>query len=60
MWLWVGLTDEATVFRIADNRGADVARSSPARTIPGPGHGVPLPKVDRQGGGETTRPPRAF
>jgi transposase len=26
-WLWVGLTDEATVFRIADNRGADVARS---------------------------------
>jgi transposase len=27
MWLWVGQTDEATVFRIADNRGADVARS---------------------------------
>jgi transposase len=26
-WLWVGPTDEATVFRIADNRGADVARS---------------------------------
>jgi transposase len=26
-WLWVGLTDEATVFRIADNRGAKVARS---------------------------------
>ena len=23
--------------------------SIPARTIPGPGHGVPLPKVDRQG-----------
>lgn len=26
-WLWAGLTDEATVFRIADNRGAAVARS---------------------------------
>ena len=34
--------------------------SIPARTIPGPGHGVPLPKVDRQGGDETTRPPCAF
>jgi transposase len=26
-WLWVGQTDELTAFRIADNRGADVARS---------------------------------
>jgi transposase len=26
-WLWVGLTDELTAFAIADNRGADVARS---------------------------------
>jgi transposase len=26
-WLWVGLTDDLTVFTIADNRGADVARS---------------------------------
>jgi transposase len=26
-WLWVGLTDELTAFTIADNRGADVARS---------------------------------
>jgi transposase len=26
-WLWVGLTDEVTVFIIADNRGADMARS---------------------------------
>jgi hypothetical protein len=26
-WLWVGLTDEVTVFMIADNRGADMARS---------------------------------
>ncbi len=26
-WLWVGLTDEMTAFTIADNRGADVARS---------------------------------
>ena len=49
MWLWVGLTDEATVFRIADNRGADVARSSPARTIPGPRARCTPPKGDRQG-----------
>jgi hypothetical protein len=26
-WLWVGQTDDLTVFKIADNRGADVARS---------------------------------
>jgi transposase len=26
-WLWVGRTDELTAFTIADNRGADVARS---------------------------------
>ena len=26
-WLWVSLTDEVTVFMIADNRGADMARS---------------------------------
>jgi transposase len=26
-WLWVGLTDDLTAFTIADNRGADVARS---------------------------------
>jgi transposase len=26
-WLWVGQTDDLTVFTIADNRGADVARS---------------------------------
>jgi transposase len=26
-WLWVGLTDDLTAFAIADNRGADVARS---------------------------------
>jgi transposase len=26
-WLWVGQTDDQTVFTIADNRGADVARS---------------------------------
>ena len=26
-WLWVGLTDELTAFTIANNRGADVARS---------------------------------
>jgi transposase len=26
-WLWVGQTDELTAFTIADNRGADVARS---------------------------------
>src|SRR5512135_246837 len=26
-WLWVGLTDEGTVFMIADNRGADMGRS---------------------------------
>src|SRR6516165_2726140 len=26
-WLWVGHTDDLTVFTIADNRGADVARS---------------------------------
>ncbi|MBX6315315.1 MAG: transposase [Isosphaeraceae bacterium] len=28
-WLWVGQTDELTLFTIADNRGADVARSIP-------------------------------
>jgi transposase len=27
MWLWVGQSDDLTVFTIADNRGADVARS---------------------------------
>lgn len=26
-WLWVGLTEDLTAFTIADNRGADVARS---------------------------------
>jgi transposase len=26
-WLWVGQTDDLTTFKIADNRGADVARS---------------------------------
>jgi transposase len=26
-WLWVGLTDDLTAFTIADNRGADVART---------------------------------
>jgi transposase len=26
-WLWVGQTDDLTIFTIADNRGADVARS---------------------------------
>lgn len=26
-WLWVGQTDDLTIFKIADNRGADVARS---------------------------------
>jgi hypothetical protein len=26
-WLWTGQTDDLTVFTIADNRGADVARS---------------------------------
>src|SRR3954451_14970104 len=26
-WLWVGLTDKLTAFTIADNRGADMARS---------------------------------
>jgi hypothetical protein len=26
-WLWVGLTGDLTAFRIADNRGADVARA---------------------------------
>jgi len=26
-WLWVGQTDDLTAFTIADNRGADVARS---------------------------------
>ena len=49
MWLWVGLTDEATVFRIADNRGADVARSSPARHDPRPRARCTPPKGDRQG-----------
>jgi len=26
-WLWVGQTEELTIFKVADNRGADVARS---------------------------------
>ena len=28
-WLWVGQTDDLTVFTIADNRGADVALLDP-------------------------------
>ena len=36
-WLWVGLTDDLTAFTIADNRGADVARSilgtDPAKVV---------------------------
>ena len=56
--LWVGLTDEATIFRIADNRGADVARSSPARHDPRP-PGTVYPSQGRPTG-RTTSPLRAF
>jgi hypothetical protein len=34
-WLWVGQTDDLTVFTIADNRGADVALAATHRLATG-------------------------